>query len=620
MHIVNLLISILFLSGFHYIGEKIINFFDLNQIIKKISNPIYQKSVTGIVIFIFFIFPIFFLGFFNLWTFKFISFLVLILGFLNFFTNISQIIFYYKKKIFLIRDQKLLGVLIILLVTFYFFLSIAPVTSGDSVAYHLSMAKYLLSNGKFPSYIYDSSNILGGAGELLNAFAISINAYQFTSLINFLGLISIIAIIKKFSENLKLNIELKQFLILCILSCPTLVFLISSSKSQLFSTSLIFFSYAFLVHYFNESKNLKEEALLKIFFICNLFCIVAVQTKISFSLSFFLIIMNFLLFFRKRIKIYKFIIIFLILFTFGLIPQTIWKQTIYNYPFYNFLFNPFPLNLPGYLQSFLDAKNYYAEKFPLSLFIPISLSDLTQFLGLGFFSIFFLIKYKFHNKNIFLFNIFFFIIIYTIVGQKSPRFYLEIYFLLILVLSIILKNIYTTISYKILRSSILLQSIFTLCILFVGVFTLLPGIFSDNLNKKILSKYASGYNLYKWVNESLPKNSLIITNHRSTYFAEHEVIFFEMASHLDNSDFFSRNYFLEEIKKKKPNFILFYGYDNYFKYNSFNFYKCTNGLFSKKIKVGFEETRNPFNTNHSHYNAYIYYFDYSKLPNCVAYN
>ena len=249
MHIVNLLISILFLSGFHYIGEKIINFFDLNQIIKKISNPIYQKSVIGIAIFIFFIFPIFFLGFFNLWTFKFISFLVLILGFLNFFTNISQIIFYYKKKIFLIRDQKLLGVLIILLVTFYFFLSIAPVTSGDSVAYHLSMAKYLLSNGKFPSYIYDSSNILGGAGELLNAFAISINAYQFTSLINFIGIISIIAIIKKFSENLNLNIELKQFLILCILSCPVLIFLVSSSKSQLFSISLIFFSYAFLVHY-----------------------------------------------------------------------------------------------------------------------------------------------------------------------------------------------------------------------------------------------------------------------------------------------------------------------------------------------------------------------------------
>lgn len=620
MHIINLFISILFLSGFDYIGGKIINFFHLNEIIKKISNPIYQKPVIGIAIFIFFLFPIFFLGFFNLWTIKFIAFLVLIFGFFNFFTNISRIIFYCKKKIFLLRDQKLLDILIILLVTFYFFLSIAPITSGDSVAYHLSLAKYLLSNGKFPSYFYDSSNILGGAGELLNAFAISINAYQFTSLINFIGIISIIATIKKFSENLKLNSELKQFFILCIISCPVLIFLVSSSKSQLFSISLIFFSYAFLVHYFNNSQKHKEGTLLKIFFLCVVFCITAVQTKISFSLSFFLIIINFLFFFRKRIKIYKFIIVFSILFIYGLVPPTIWKQTVYNYPFYNFLFNPFPLNLPGYLQSFLDAKNYYSEKFPLSLFIPLSLSDLTQFLGLGLFSIFFLIKYKFQNKNIFLLNIFIFFLIYTLVGQKSPRFYLEIYFLLILVLSIILKNIYNTISYKILRSSILLQSIFTLCILLVGVFTLLPGIFSDNLNKKILSKYASGYNLYKWVNESLPKNSLIITNHRSTYFAEHEVIFFEMASHLDNSDFFSRNYFLEEIKKKKPNFILFYGYDNYFKYNSFNFYKCTDGLFSKKMKVAFEETRNPFNTNHRLYNGYIYYFDYSKLPNCVAYN
>jgi hypothetical protein len=618
MHLFYLIISILFLLGFDYLGKKIVNFFKLYEVINKISNPTYQNSLVGISSFIFLIFPIFFLGFFNRWVFISVSVLLLFFGFFNIIKLFYPLIGYLKQKILLLKSNKLLDNLVIFLIVFYFLLSISPITSGDSVAYHLAAAKYILLNSNFPSEFYNSSNSLVSAGELLNAFAISINAYPFTSLINFIGIVSVLAIIKKFSDNLNLTNELKQLLFLCVLSSPVLIFLISSSKSQLFSTSLIFFSYALLLKCLNSQQS--KDTIFKNLFICLVFAIVAVQTKISFSLSLFLIVINFLLFFQKKLINPKSILTLVLLSIVGLIPHAVWKQNLYNYPFYNFLLNPFPMNIPGYAEVFLSAKNYLADKFPLSLFIPLSLSDLTQFLGVGLFSIFFLIKYKFQNKNILLLNIFIFFLIYTIVGQKSPRFYLEIYFLLILVLSIILKNIYNTVSYKILRFFILLQSIFTLCILLIGVFNLLPGIFSDNLNKKILSKYASGYNLYKWVNESLPKNSLIITNHRSTYFAEHEVIFFEMTSHLDNSDFFSRNYFLEEIKKKKPNFILFYGYENYFKYNSFNFYKCTNGLFSKKMKVGFEETRNPFNTNHRPYNAYIYYFDYSKLPNCVTYN
>jgi len=181
------------------------------------------------------------------------------------------------------------------LIILYFLLSISPITSGDSVAYHLFAPKYLLAYGKFPTGLYNVDNVIAGAGELLNAFAISINANQFTSLINFIGLISVLAIVKKFSDNLKVNNKLKQFLFLCVLSCPVLIFLASSSKSQLFSVSLIFFSYALLVNSLNnkESKN----NLFKIFFICTVFCIVAVQTKITFSLSFFLIILNFLFFF-----------------------------------------------------------------------------------------------------------------------------------------------------------------------------------------------------------------------------------------------------------------------------------------------------------------------------------
>jgi hypothetical protein len=279
------------------------------------------------------------------------------------------------------------------------------------------------------------------------------------------------------------------------------------------------------------------------------------------------------------------------------------------------------MNIPGYEDVYFYLKNYDAGKFPISLFIPLSLSDLTQFLGLGLFLAFFLIRYQFSNKNILLSNIFIFIFVFSLLGQKTPRFYLEIYFLLILVSIFLLKKIQNNFGFKILKLIILFQSLLVSGILFFGVFNLSPGALSENLYKSVLSKYASGYNLYAWVNKVLPKNSVFITYHRSIYFTNENVILFNMSTVLDRADLSFKNLFLEKIKEKKPKFILFFSIGNHdYRYGTFNFYKCTNGLFAKEINVGFHETRNPFNTDHRKYNAYIYYFDYSKLPGCVLYN
>ena len=79
----------------------------------------------------------------------------------------------------------------------------------------------------------------------------------------------------------------------------------------------------------------------------------------------------------------KLIFISTLLFTFSLFPAAIWKQTIYDYPFYNFFINPLPLNVPGYIDAYLHSKNYLSEKFPLSVFLPLSFSDFTQFIGIG---------------------------------------------------------------------------------------------------------------------------------------------------------------------------------------------------------------------------------------------
>lgn len=615
MYLEHLLFSLLLLSGYYYIGNKIIIFFKIKKIVENISEPFYQNTSIGLVSFIFIFYPIFFLEVYKYSFFLIISLLIIFFGIINFILNINYFVKFFKQIFFNFKKNIFLIYIVYFLIFLFFLLSICPITSGDSVSYHMGVAKFVLENGKFPEDLFYPEAPLVGAGEFLNTFALSVKAYQFTSLINFVGLISIIGILKKFAQNQNLSLDLSYFLYLCILSCPVLVFLISSSKSQLFSISIIFFSYSLLIYCLNTKQD--KNNLEKISFILFLFPLVAVQTKISFSLSFFIIISSFFVFFYKRLKIKKFIFVSSLLFIVGLLPQVIWKQLIYDYPFYNFFFNPFPMNIPGFDQIYNEIKNYQVEKFPLILIAPMSFSDLTQFIGLGLLLTFFLFKYKFKNKRIILIMIISFVFIYTIVGQKFPRFYLEIYFFSILALSFVVDKIFKNLSFRILKIGIIFQSIFVICILCVGVFNLLPGTFFEKSNKNVLSKYADGYDLYSWINKVLPENSLTLVNHRSFYFSEKEVIYFGIAGNLTSSNTYADKYFLTKLEEKKPNFILFYGFEENFNFNRYNFKNCLEGIYEKKDNVGFYATRNIFNTKRRYYNAYIYKLNSSKLNNCI---
>ena len=78
----------------------------------------------------------------------------------------------------------------------------------------------------------------------------------------------------------------------------------------------------------------------------------------------------------------------------------------------------------------------------------------------------------------------------------------------------------------------------------------------SKLNKKILSQYASGYNLYTWANEVLPKNSITMISHRSYYFAEKKMIYVGMANYFKNETKNGKEFFLKQIKEEKPKIFL----------------------------------------------------------------
>jgi hypothetical protein len=368
----------------------------------------------------------------------------------------------------------------------------------------------------------------------------------------------------------------------------------------------------------NIRKFKSQIELSKIFIISIIFGIIAVLAKFSFIVGFFLIILNYLFLIKKILSFYKTFLIALIILIYLMLPSLIWKQELYNFFFINFLLNPLPTNIPGFYELYAHRKNYDGESFPLSLLVPLSFNSLNIFLGFGCIIIFFLIKEKFEDKKLFLFNIFFFIFVLSFFGLKSPRFYLDIYLFSILIFISVFYKIIKFKFYKLFRSIIYFQSIFTFALLLYGVTIFFPASLTENINKKILSKNANGYNLFNWVNQVLPLDSKIITDHRSTYLSLNNTLFLDFTFYINFDDDSKRTYWLSKLKEQKPEFILFYGRENINNYSSFNFRNCLDTLYASKTDVGFHATRNPFNKSSEYYNGYIYKFNYSKLPHCVT--
>jgi len=610
-----LIFTILLASGFYYLGSLFSKLFKLDRILILISEPRYQYTSIGISFFLFLIYPIFFFKIYTIFFFQTIAILLLMLGTYQIIINYKIITNYLSKDFNQIKTFSFLGKFILLLIFLYFAISLCPPTSGDSVAYHLSVSKYILHNGFFPSNLFDFEAKLSGAGELLNTFALAINAPQFTSFINFIGLYSITGILIKFSRINNLSKNNTYFLFLLILSSPLLLFLMATSKPHFFYISLVIICYAFL---FIVNKKKIKKNILKIFIICNILLLTSVITKINFSLTFFIFNLFFIFIFYKNNYFFKQIFVLCLLSGIALLPSAFWKSELYNYSFYKFFFNPLPLNIFGYENFYLFLKNYNSDKFPLLFLFPTSIGTFTTTSGIGTLSLLFLIIYNFKDKVKLLTLIFLFSLVFLFLGQNSPRFFFEIYILLVFFFSRILQKIQNQIHFKLFKACVIIQSLAVIFSLTWGVVTIFPANLNERLNNIVLSRHADGYSLYRWVNSVLPNDASIIVNHRSTYFIRtNNYLLVSALAYIDYDNKEARIFFLNNIQEYKPNFILFTGHEENHSYGDFNFEDCLVDRYSSVLKVSNQVARNPFNLNNNFYNAYIFRFDYKKLPHCV---
>ena len=144
------------------------------------------------------------------------------------------------------------------------------------------------------------------------------------------------------------------------------------------------------------------------------------------------------------------------------------------------------------------------------------------------------------------------------------------------------------------------------------------GILSKDLRDTVLKNNANGYDLYKWANQTLSSDDLILTFHRSISFRFDRSLHFEFISFRGLK--VDKKFYAERIKEKSPDYVLTYG-TNYHNSESNNLVpeeinECVGDLVYFKENVGRHAARNPFRKG-TLYNGYIFEFKNDLLPDCI---
>lgn len=551
-------------------GKLIANFFFEN---KHSSKIIFQNFIYG------YVFNAIVVNFLIFFKFNFNHNFTILLYFLTFlscifffkFINLSKIF----SKVFFKNSFSFLFFFVLLL---YFFLSLAPITSADSLDYHMGVPLHILKYGKNFDPLWFNAG-LAGISDYFLIISIQTNAEQFGTLIQFISLLSIIELF--YFQNLNHSIEIKFLFISIVITIPVLLFLTSSPKPQLSSIAIS----VLIFHLILNTKKINK----KIFILISILIIFLSITKLNFLLTSVFLFILLLSNNRSSIQLIS-IFIFLIISFILYIPLIVYKINIPGSNIFDILL-PVPHNYPGY-KNFLSYLRFYTESsfyFPFSIIFPDSLGNITTVLGINIFILLFLffkLKIKI-NKYLIIILIYF--VFSFLIGQRSSRFFLEIY-LFFLFYCFYYGN-FTNSNLDFLFTIQKIQLFLFLIILLYSFFKLVIGSFNLNYRELVLENNADGYNLSKWVNKKLPDTSYVLLDHRSVSLFKQHIISADWSHYISVNE---APFYDSIIRKSKIDYVIIlsdtpqnsnlYKYCNKLILGPHQFTSLNRNPFRKKIK------------------------------------
>ncbi len=502
----------------------------------------------------------------------------------------------HQIKNYLIKNNEFSVYLIILIFSLHFLIAASPITHADAIDYHFSGSLNILNFGHFQKEILPMNNNLTSLGDLIMSLGLAIKAEQFSNIIQFLSLVSLIPF---FIDNKKKNI----FLIF-ILICPITLILISSHKPQLLFCISSLLIFIFLCKYFTK---LNSDDLKKLFPFFVIILTINSLAKYSFHLSAFLLLLYlFFLMSKKKLLGYSFFVSVLI-FSFLYLPYLLFRYQYFDTGILDLLRSPLPINIYGY-QSHHNLLGG-GKLDIIGTFFPTNILSITTTYGPVTILLFLMINNKIFNyKKPILLVLLFFTFVFAF-GSNLQRFLFEGFLWLVFLISVIFN--YKSFKFKLFEKLVFFQLILMVPLYLFFVIKIFPGSLSQEYKKKVMLETANGYELSSWVNKKLNENDILLSSHRSISLFKNKTYSDIFTWHVDLSKKESQIY-LEFLKSKKINRILFYKDD--LKKN--NYKNCIGKQLFHKKKAGKHIGRNPFRSS-KYYPAWIYEFNYKQIPECI---
>lgn len=521
-----ILVNLLYFCSFLFFGEKISRMFSIDKSLEKISIKYLQYPILSISFFTYISSILIQIGI------K-ISFIAIAFNTLLLSTGIFYLL---KKK----NDIKFINPLkiknesaLIIIILSYLLLSFSPITDADSLAYHAYFPKKILYFNQFNFDFYNFHESLIGLLEFFYTIPLFIKSDYTLHLINFFSFLSIVSIFYKTYSGKENYIKI---FCLLIFTSPIFLHLVYSAKPQLLFISLSLLSFC-LIYNENIIKNFKFIILLIFIIIFNF------SGKSNFLIS-SLVLSVFL--FSKIYKNLTLSIILKIIFVSLILYMPIVYGKYLNLDKFNLnnLINFIPSHLPGYKEFWIYLTNAQKENFfPISLFFPTNLTNISQSLGLWPILILFILKIK--KEIIFPVTLFFLMIAF---GLKSNRFYLEpfLWISYILITNIILKDKYR----KFIENFSLIQIIPMFGIIIYTSLYFFSANLNQNQKQEILANSAYGYNFNKIINEKIGNEEFVLYNSRSLYYGNLNLIYMEFEK------FSKDNFYYEIIANLNPKYLV----------------------------------------------------------------
>ena len=435
-YLFSIILSLLLLNGFYNLAFKFRwltnSFFSIkNEFFSTIINFFIIVNLLGLLSFNFFLF-----NEINNNIIKIISLSIIVSGLYK--------PTYLKFKIFKRNDYKLN--LIYLILFFYFILSLNPITDSDSLDYHLTIPLYQIEFGNSQFYKYWLHSQLSGAGETLYIYSLVLGAIHFPQILQFVSLFFITLIFLNFEfEKITIDYQNRLFLCLSLITMPVFLFLVATSKPQLFPLTTNFISLIIATFYLPK---LKGNNLIVCFFVLVFLLLSSTQIKFSFLLSSGLILLYSIYQIINKKLLLKLIIVISVLFFAIVLPREIFEFIYLNNDiFYNF-FNPVTDKfgadtMNASLRHGSGNSRYliFWLFFPYDQYGQLRLGEITYCIGpLALYCFFnYGFNFPFLKKITIVFIIYF--IFAMILAQPTGRFYVEI-FIWLLFFSLFFKKKY----------------------------------------------------------------------------------------------------------------------------------------------------------------------------------